>query len=184
MPVEDFCKGLHSFFTAHDIKHKLYKISGNACFVELNNFKAGLPFVSPTLEEIKTSLKALSASLFAGMNYGALSPFKSSLYFYIDKGASWFKDLQPGSFEWVQAEESFECEGEYAEITNDKNKLFFSGYGDDFANCLDFEIAAGKDGELVEEVKRIDFKACNLLQEPPKPVKEPPLDFAGGDIPF
>ena len=160
-PIEDFCKTVHSFFELQKIKHSIYKINDNAFYVKLNCLKLGCPFISSTLEEIKTGLNALNSSLFLWTAHGKKSLYKASLYFYIDSGSSDFKDLQPGTLEWAQAEESFEYEGDFVDITNDKNSLFFKKH--EFSNILDFNIVSGEDGSVVEEIKQIDMKSDQPL---------------------
>ena len=182
--IEDLCENVHNFFRMKELKHGVFKINEDAFYVRLNWLPIGSPFISPTLEEIKTGLKALSSSLYLWTTCGAQKTVKFSLYFYIDNGTSVFKDLQPGSVEWAQAEESFEYEGDFVDITNDKEGLFFSA--GEFANILDYSIVTCEKESVVEEIKQIDRKKCQLLFQYPQPKKsEIPGksdDFAG--IPF
>ena len=160
--MEEHCKSVKMFFNDFKIDNKIFKINENAFYVELNQYRIGNPFISPSLEEIKIGLRALSESLSLWMNYGGEQIFKSSLYFYISKGAAWFKDFEPGTSEWAQAEESFNYEGQYVDITNDKNSLFFRKT--DFSSIISYDIVTAEDEEPVEKIQEIDKSKVKELK--------------------
>lgn len=161
-PVEKLGKSVGLFFEDNKIDYKTFKINENAFYVELGEFRLGSPFISPTLEQIKTGLKALKESLSLWINYGGEENFKFSIYFYIDKGAAWFNDLQPGTSEWAEAENSLIYEGKFVDITNDKNALFYKT--NIFSSIINCNIATEENKNPVEKIQEIDKSKVKELK--------------------
>ena len=148
--IADYAKNISLFFADHQLPHKIYKINENAFYVHIKQTKWEENFINPTLEDVKMIFSNLWSDL--QEQYLNENDFKTSLFFNINKGCNYFMGLTPGSRQWTDARVSFIYEGEYINLTNDKNRLFFN-IDNDFANFIDFSLSTNTGEFIVEEIK-------------------------------